>query len=119
MLFRSLDGELVLVGGTLYRVGTDGTPTVVDDDRTTPFFEGIDFHPTASGPVAPGTTCANLGARINEVAGNALRTPQMQERFKQLHGIPMGGTPEDANRYFAEETQRWKTIIAAAGIKPE
>ena len=37
-----LDGELVLVGGTLYRVGTDGTPTVVDDDRTTPFFEGID-----------------------------------------------------------------------------
>jgi tripartite-type tricarboxylate transporter receptor subunit TctC len=68
---------------------------------------------------APRATAANIVRRINEVAGNALRTPQMQERFKQLHGIPMGGTPEDANRYFAEETQRWKTIIAAAGIKPE
>ena len=68
---------------------------------------------------APRATAANIVRRINEVAGNALRTPQMQERFKQLHGIPMGGTPEDANRYFAEETQRWRTIIAAAGIKPE
>lgn len=68
---------------------------------------------------APRATPVAIVRRVNAVAGNALRTPQMQERFKQLHGIAMGGTPEDANRFFAEETQRWKTIIASAGIKPE
>ena len=90
-----LDGELVLVGGTLYRVGTDGTPTVVDDDRTTPFFEGIDFHPTASGPVAPGTTCANLGARINEVAGTAsgLIAVRVRGTFSDLQARSVSAQP--------------------------
>jgi tripartite-type tricarboxylate transporter receptor subunit TctC len=68
---------------------------------------------------APRATPTAIVRRLNVAAGNSLRTPQMQERFKQLHGIAMGGTPEDANRFFAEETQRWKTIITTAGIKPE
>jgi tripartite-type tricarboxylate transporter receptor subunit TctC len=68
---------------------------------------------------APRATPDIIVRRVNEAAGNALRTPQMQERFRQLHGIAMGGTPEDANRYFAEETKRWQHIIATAGIKPE
>lgn len=67
--FDDLDGELVLVGGTAYRVSTDGRPTPIMDDRTTPFFEGVRFAPTASGPVAPGTTCANLAAAVTELAG--------------------------------------------------
>lgn len=67
--FDRLDGELVLVGGVMYRVSTDGAPTPVTDDRTTPFFEGIAFAPTASGPLAPGTTCANLGAAVTALAG--------------------------------------------------
>jgi hypothetical protein len=38
--FDHLDGELVLVGGKLYRVGTDGRPRRVVDDRPAAFFEG-------------------------------------------------------------------------------
>lgn len=67
--FDDLDGEFVLVGGTPYRVGTDGTPTVVDPSRSTPFAQAIDFHAEASGPVAPGTTCAQLPAVIAALAG--------------------------------------------------
>lgn len=68
--FDDLDGELVLVGGTPYRVSTDGTPTVVDPSISTPFAQAVDFHPDASGPVAPGTTCANLGPVITALAGS-------------------------------------------------
>ena len=67
--FDHLDGELVLVGGTYYRVGTDGRPSAVDPDRTTPFFQSIDFQPDRSGPIAPGTTCAQILPAVNALAG--------------------------------------------------
>ena len=66
--FDHLDGELVLVGGTYYRVGTDGRPSAVDPGRTTPFFQSIRFRPDRSGPVAPGTTCAQLLPVVNALA---------------------------------------------------
>ncbi len=66
--FNDLDGEFVLVAGTPYRVSTDGTPTVVDPSVSTPFAQAVDFHADVSGPVAPGTTCANLGPVIEELA---------------------------------------------------
>jgi acetolactate decarboxylase len=65
-----LDGELVLVGGVPYRVGTDGVPQRVDPSRTTPFLEAIRFAPTASGPVPPGTTCAALGTAVDALVGS-------------------------------------------------
>ena len=66
--FDRLDGELVMVGGQMYRIGTDGTPVLIDGSQSTPFFESVTFVPTASGPVAPGTTCVNLLAGINNLA---------------------------------------------------
>ena len=67
--FDRLDGELVLVGGRVYRVGTDGRPVEVTDDRLTPFFTGVRFRPTASVPVPPGTSCADLGRLVTQAAG--------------------------------------------------
>lgn len=62
---------------------------------------------------------ANIVRRLNAACVTALRSPDIQERLKQLHGFAMGGTPEDADRFFAEESRRWKATIAAAGITPE
>ncbi len=67
--FDGLDGEFVMVAGVPYRVGMDGPPTIVDPSRSTPFAQAIDFRPDTSGPVAPGTTCANLGPVIQQLAG--------------------------------------------------
>ena len=66
--FNNLDGEFVMVGGTMYRIGTDGTPVVIDGSQSTPWSETVKFTPTASGPVPPGTTCANLLAGVNALA---------------------------------------------------
>jgi acetolactate decarboxylase len=69
--FDRLDGELVLVGGTVYRVGIDGIPREVDNRLTTPFFQGVRFAPTRSGPVAPGTTCAAIANDVTRMAGGS------------------------------------------------
>ena len=67
--FDDLNGELVLVGGVPYRVGTDGVPRPTQPGATTPFLQAIRFHPQTSGPVAPGTTCEQLARAVDALAG--------------------------------------------------
>ena len=68
---------------------------------------------------APKDTPVAIIRRVNAAAQTALQAPDVQERMKQLHGIVMGGTPEDASRFFADESQRWKGIIEKTGAKIE
>lgn len=56
---------------------------------------------------------------LNESAQAALRSSEFQDRLKQLYGRAMGGSPEDAERFFQEESQRWKGIIEAARVTLE
>lgn len=67
--FDRLDGELMILGGKAYRVGIDGTPRRVPGSRTSPFVQALPFAPDASGPVAPGTTCAQLQRAVDDFAG--------------------------------------------------
>ncbi|MCF8526360.1 MAG: acetolactate decarboxylase [Candidatus Nanopelagicales bacterium] len=68
--FADLDGEFVMVAGVPYQVRPDGTPREVDPQVSTPFAQAVDFRPDTSGPVAPGTTCADLGPVITALAGS-------------------------------------------------
>lgn len=95
--FDGLDGEFVLVAGVPYRIGVDGRPTVVDVSRSTPFAQAIDFQPDASGPVAPGTTCANLGPTIQQLAGtdDGIIAVRLRGTFTDLvtRSVPGQSTP--------------------------
>jgi acetolactate decarboxylase len=67
--FDNLDGELVLVGGVAYRVPTTGIPERITGKELTPFVQAINFTPTRSGPIPPGTLCSQLIPAINELVG--------------------------------------------------
>lgn len=67
--FDRLDGELVMVGGTVYRVGTDGVPRVSSPSRTTPWVEAVRFTPQASQRVPAGTECSELLPLVDTLAG--------------------------------------------------
>ena len=69
--FANLDGELVMVGGTVYQVRPDGTPREAQESSRTPFMQAIAFRPENNAPVPPGTTCAQLPALITAVAQKA------------------------------------------------
>jgi len=66
---------------------------------------------------APKGTPQAILARANGAAQAAIDAPDVQERIKQLQGLSVGGSPEDAGKFFAEESARWKTIIEKSGIK--
>lgn len=95
--FDHLDGELVLVGGTMYRVSTDGKPQKIDGTQSTPFFEAITFKADTSGPVAPGTTCANLINTVNALANttNGVVAVRVRGTFSDLvtRSVPAQAKP--------------------------
>lgn len=69
--FANLDGELVMVGGSVYQVRPDGVPRKADLSTRTPFMQAIDFDPQATAPIAPGTECAQLAPLIQQAAKKA------------------------------------------------
>lgn len=69
--FTNLDGELVMLGGTVFQVKPDGTPRPASLDATTPFLQAVRFRPEVNVPVPPGTKCANLIPIIDAAAGSS------------------------------------------------
>ena len=45
--------------------------------------------------------------------------PKMKARLVDLGGTALVGSPADFGKLFADETEKWATVIRAANIKPE
>jgi acetolactate decarboxylase len=68
--FTNLDGELIMLGGVVYQVRTDGVPRIVDRRVTTPFLQAVRFRAERNIELAPGTACADLLPVINQAIGD-------------------------------------------------
>ena len=66
--FANLDGEMVVVGGVVYRIGTDGVPNEASTKRLTPFMQVVDFEADKSVRVAPNTSCSALPGIVDRLA---------------------------------------------------
>lgn len=98
--------------GTKDRLATfPDVPTI--DESGVKGFEASVWYAMA----APKGTPQAIISQVNEAANAALESPDVKERLKQLQGIPVGGSPQDAERFFAEESRRWKEIIEKSGAK--
>lgn len=95
--FDHLNGELVMLGGTIYRVPTTGVPIEVSPSTRTPFVQAIDFTPQSKARVARGTECADLGPVITELAGttNGIIAVRVHGTFKKLttRSVPRQSKP--------------------------
>jgi tripartite-type tricarboxylate transporter receptor subunit TctC len=71
------------------------------------------------GLFAPAKTPADVIARLNKSAATSVQS----ETFKKLgvnEGLVMvAQPPEELDRYFRGEEERWRKVIESAGIKPE
>jgi tripartite-type tricarboxylate transporter receptor subunit TctC len=66
---------------------------------------------------APVGTPAAIVARVNAEANAALREPAVQARFAELGARPVGGTPEEMDRFLRAEVARWAEVIRRSGAK--
>jgi tripartite-type tricarboxylate transporter receptor subunit TctC len=69
--------------------------------------------------VAPPKTPPEIAAKLSAAFGEILRMPDVGRRIQDSYGTPVGGSPADTATLIKTETERWRAIVQAAGIKAE
>ena len=69
------------------------------------------------GLMAPAGTPQPIVDTISRAANEALQSEQIREALQKQYIATLGGTPEDFRRTIAEETARWRAVVAATGLK--
>ena len=68
---------------------------------------------------APPKTPASIAAEASKAIAGSLALPDVVRRFRDFHATPVGGSPTQTATFFRSESERWREVIVAAGIKPE
>ncbi len=71
------------------------------------------------GLMAPAGTPPEIIARLNREVNQALKSPDVMERFAAQGTEPLGGSPEQAAAYVKQELDRWGPVVKRAGIKAD
>jgi len=74
---------------------------------------------TWNGLLAPAGTPRDIIQKLNEVVVSVMKTPAMKEQLAKLGQEAAWNTPEEFAAFLREETEKWKKVIPAAGIKPQ
>jgi tripartite-type tricarboxylate transporter receptor subunit TctC len=56
---------------------------------------------------------------LSQEAHKAVNDPDIKGKFSEIGIDPVGGTPEQASRFLADEIAKWSKVITAAGVKAE
>jgi tripartite-type tricarboxylate transporter receptor subunit TctC len=122
MMFDNLGNPLQFIkGGRLRALGVASEtripelPDVPAIAETFPGFVSTSWFALVAPPKTPPETAAKLQAAIAEI----LRMPDVAMKLQQLPAKPVGSSPAATAALIKDESERWRKIIAAAGIKPE
>lgn len=72
-----------------------------------------------SGLAVPRATPMPIVERLYADAAKALAAPDMVAFLASIASLPGGMPPAEADRLLAEDTQRWRQVVALAGIRPQ
>ena len=74
---------------------------------------------TWNGILAPAGTPRETVAKLNEAMVSVLRTPEMKEQLAKLGQEVAWSTPEEFAAFLRDETEKWRKVISATGIKAQ
>jgi tripartite-type tricarboxylate transporter receptor subunit TctC len=78
-----------------------------------PGFEASIWH----GIGAPKGTPNDIVAKLNKEIVAILATPDIKQKFANIGGTPLGGTPAEYGKFVSDEIEKWRKVIKAADIK--
>ncbi len=58
-------------------------------------------------------------AKLNDALVRALKTPEMKEAFAKLGQDVLWSTPEEFAAFLRDETEKWRKVIQATGLKAQ
>jgi len=71
------------------------------------------------GVVAPPRTPPEIANRLSAAIAEALHMPDVVEKLHAMSFTPVGNSPAKMAKLLAEESARWRAVIATVGLKPE
>jgi tripartite-type tricarboxylate transporter receptor subunit TctC len=92
---------------------TADIPTIIE--AGIPDFVSVSF----TGLAAPAGTPAEIVAKLNAAANDALNSPDVHSALTRLAVEPRPGTPADFAAFVARETATWRAVVQAAKIRIE
>ena len=69
--------------------------------------------------LAPAKTPRDIVAKLNAEVNRALQSPEMKERLAKLGTEPMSMTPEQVDRFVADEYRDLGDVMVKAGLTPQ
>lgn len=88
-------------------------PDVPAVAETLPGFAAGIWH----GIGAPKGTPPEIVARLNKEINGILASPDIKEKFANLGGSALGGTPDEYGKFISAEIEKWGKVIKAANIQ--
>jgi tripartite-type tricarboxylate transporter receptor subunit TctC len=71
------------------------------------------------GVVAPPNTPPEIADRLSRVISEALKLPEVTAKLRAMSFTSVGSSPAEVATFLKQESERWRSVILAAGIKPE
>ena len=102
-----------------------GTRCEIEDIYFKPYPCCRHLHPIMDGiqtlkekhRIDPAKVPAEIIRKLNADMNAFLKAPDMQQRWIEMGVVPMGGSPADAEKFFASEREKWSKVIKTAGIR--
>lgn len=91
---------------------------LLPDVPTVAEFGGVNFDVTGDfGYLAPAGTPKEVVSRLNEVIADAMKSPDMIKKIKELGAEPTSSTPAEFEAALKAESKKWLGVIKTVGIK--
>jgi tripartite-type tricarboxylate transporter receptor subunit TctC len=74
---------------------------------------------TWNGILTTGGTPREIIVRLNDALVRAMRTPEMKEALAKIGQDAAWSTPEEFAAFLREETDKWRKVITATGLKAQ
>jgi tripartite-type tricarboxylate transporter receptor subunit TctC len=72
-----------------------------------------------NGIVVPTKTPRDIVTRLNKELREAVMAPDVKKRFAEINLDPMLGSPDDLQKIFETDLNRWRKVIADANLQPQ
>jgi tripartite-type tricarboxylate transporter receptor subunit TctC len=119
LIFDNLPSALEQArGGSVRALGVTSPqrwPTVPEIPaiaETVPGYEASTFY----GISVPKGTPPEVIEILNQAVNDALKDPKLVARLAEIGGVPKPLSPEGYGRLMADETEKWRKVVAFAGV---
>lgn len=109
-LHRAGKIRILAVAGPRRSPALPDVPTIHESGL--PGFQSVSWNAL----VGPENLSATIAQRISEAVAEALKLPDVQDKYAKLSAEPVGSGPEEAKRFITKERARWKQVIREAKV---